>query len=69
MWRDASWEKDFVKMKERIYQSCVRSAMLYGSETWCLRGNEMVILRRTEKAMMRAIVELSWLRKEEAKNL
>ena len=25
------------KMKGRIYQSCVRSAMLYGSETWCLR--------------------------------
>ena len=24
-------------MKGRVYQSCVRSAMLYGSETWCLR--------------------------------
>ena len=29
--------------------------MLYGSETWCLRENEMAILRRTEKAMMRAM--------------
>ena len=29
-------------MKGMIYQSCVRSAMLYGSETWCLRENEMV---------------------------
>ena len=27
--------------------------MLYWSETWCLRENEMVILRRTEKAMVR----------------
>ena len=44
-----------LKMKGRIYQSCVRSAMLYGSETWCLRENEMVILRRTEKAIMRAM--------------
>ena len=35
----------FVKMKERIYQSCVRSAMLHGSEKWCLRENEMAILR------------------------
>ena len=26
-----------LKMKGRIYQSCVRSAMLYGSETWCPR--------------------------------
>ena len=25
--------------------------MLYGSETWCLRENEMAILRRTERAM------------------
>ena len=23
-----------LKMKRRIYQSCVKSAMLYGSETW-----------------------------------
>ena len=34
-----------------VYPSCVRSAMLYGSETWCLRENEMAILRRTERAM------------------
>ena len=44
-----------LKMKGRIYQSCERSAMLYGSETWCLRENEMAILRTTEKAMMRAM--------------
>ena len=24
-----------------FYWSCVRSAMLYGSETWCLRENEI----------------------------
>ena len=38
-----------LKIKKRIYQSCVRSAMLYGNETWYLRENEMAILRRTEK--------------------
>ena len=27
------WRKFSLKMKGRIYQSCVRSAMLYGSET------------------------------------
>ena len=42
-----------LKMKGRIYQSCVRSEMLYGSETWCLRENEMTILRRNEKAIRR----------------
>ena len=40
-----------------VYRSCVRSAMLYGSETWCLRKNEMAILRiqRTERAMVWAM--------------
>ena len=44
-----------LKMKGRIYRSYVRSAMLYGSETWCLMENEMAILRRTERAMVRAM--------------
>ena len=52
-----------VKMKERIYQSYVRSAMLYGSETWCLRENEMAILRKTEKAMMRAMCKVKVIEK------
>ena len=51
-----------VKMKERIYQSYVRSAMLYGSETWCLRENEMAILR-TKKAMMRAMCKVKVIEK------
>ena len=46
--------ESFVK-NQRIYQSCVRSAMLYGSEAWCLSENEMEVLRRTGKAMMRAM--------------
>ena len=29
--------------------------MLYGSETWYLRENEMAVLRRTERAMVRAM--------------
>ena len=44
-----------LKMKGRVYKSCVRPVMLYGSETWCLKENEMAILRRTERAMVRAM--------------
>ena len=44
----------FLKMKGMVYRSCVRSAMLCGSETWCLRENEMIISRRTERAMVRS---------------
>ena len=42
-------------MKGMIYRSCVRSAMLYENETWCLRGSEMAILIRTETAMVRSM--------------
>ena len=35
--------------------SCVRSTMLYGSRTWCLMENEMIILKRTERAMVRSM--------------
>ena len=26
-----------LKMKGKVYRCCVRSAILYGSETWCLK--------------------------------
>ena len=40
-----------VKLEGMVYRSCVRSPMLYGSETWCLRKNEleMAILRKTRE--------------------
>ena len=44
-----------LRMKGMVYRNCVRSAMLYGSETWCLRQTDMAILRRTERAMMRSM--------------
>ena len=40
--------KFLLKMKKKIDQSCIRLTMLYGSERWCLRENEMVILRKEE---------------------
>ena len=44
-----------LKMKGRVYKTCVRSAMLYGSETWCLKEDDLSILRRTERAMVRSM--------------
>ena len=43
--------------------------MLYGSETWCLRENEMAILRRTERAMVRAICGAKLIQKKRTENL
>ena len=55
-----------LKMKERVYQSCERSAMLYGSETWCLRENEMAI-SRNKKDMMRAMCGVKIIEKRSHK--
>ena len=44
-----------LRMKGMVYRSCVRSALFYGSETWCLRENEMAILRRIKRAMVRSM--------------
>ena len=56
-------------MKGRIYQSCIKSAMLDGSETWCLEENEMEILRTTEKAMMRAMCGVKIVQKKRSREL
>ena len=52
-----------------VYRSCVRSAMLYGCETWCLRENEMAILRRTERAMVRAMCGAKLMEKKRTEGL
>ena len=44
-----------LKMKGKVYCCCVRSAILYGSEAWCSKENEKAILRRTERASVRAM--------------
>ena len=58
-----------LKMKGMVYQSCVRSAMLYGSETWYLREHEMAILRRTKRAMVRAMCGAKQMEKKRTENL
>ena len=37
--------------------------MLYESETWLTRESEMAILRRTKKAMMRAVCGIKLIKK------
>ena len=58
-----------LKIKRMVYRSCVRSAMLYGSETWCLRENGMAILRRTEKSMLRAMCGVKLMEKKRTEDL
>ena len=52
-----------------LYCSCVRSAMLYGSETWCLRESEMAILRRTERAKVTSMCEVKLVNRKKMEKL
>ena len=61
--------KFLLKMKGKIYQICVRPAMLYQSKKWRLRENELAILRRNEKAMMRAICGVKLIEKRRSQEL
>ena len=44
-----------LKTKGKVYRCYVRSAILYGSEAWCLKEKEKAILRKIERAMVRAM--------------
>ena len=44
-----------LRMKDKVYRCYVRSVILYGSEAWCLKENEKSILRRTKRAVVRAM--------------
>ena len=42
-----------LRQKGRLYASCVRSVMLYGSETWAVKVEDTRRLERTEMKMVR----------------
>ena len=42
-----------LKMKGKIYSTCVQSVMVYGSETWPLKVANVQQLERTERMMVR----------------
>ena len=43
--------------------------MLYGSKTWCLRENEVAILRRAERSMVRATCSVKLVNKRNTEEL
>ena len=52
-----------------VYRSCVKSAMLYESETWRLRETDLAILRRTERAMVRLMCGVKLVDRKKIENL
>ena len=43
-----------MKMKGKLYKTCLRTAMIYGVQMWTMRKEEAVLLR-VERAMVRLI--------------
>ena len=41
-----------LKLKGKVYRTCVLSVMVYGSETWAMKAEDMQRLERTERMMM-----------------
>ena len=44
-----------LKTRGRIFNACVRSTMLHGSETWATKSSDLQRLRRNDRAMIRWI--------------
>ncbi len=41
-----------LKIKGRVYETCVMSTMLYGSETWAMKAEQETRFERTEMQMV-----------------
>jgi len=44
-------------VKGSLYSTCVRSVLVYGSETWAMRVEDMNRLERAERSMVGQCVE------------
>ena len=48
-----------LKFKGKIYKACVQSVLLYGSETWAMKVEDMNKLERAERSMLRMMCDVS----------
>ena len=48
-----------IKRKGSLYQDCVRSVMLYSSETWPVKEDDIIRLHRTDMYMLRWMAHVS----------
>ena len=62
-------KKVALKVKGKIYVSCVRSCMLYGSETWAVKEEQVSKLQRTEMRMIRWMSGVSLMEMKRSSDL
>ena len=60
VWRSANYS---TKTKLRIYQSCLLSTLLYGSECWRMTEHDLSRLASFHTASLRKILRIFWPRK------
>ena len=48
-------KKVALRLKDRVYAACVRSAILYGSETWAANTEQVARLSRAEMRVVRCV--------------
>ena len=44
----------------RVHEACVRSALLYGAETWALTSSLMDVICRCDRRMLRYMTGAGW---------
>ena len=69
MWVVTLWEKVFVKNERKILSELCKINNAVWGKTWCLRKNEIAILRRTEKAIMKARCGVKLIEKKTSQEL
>ena len=47
------------RIKGRIYSACVQSVLIYGTETWAMKADDLRSLEGTERMMVRWMYEVS----------
>ena len=49
-----------LRIRGSAYESCIRSVMLYGSETWAMTKKDEDILRKCDRRMLRYMERVKW---------
>ena len=55
-----TYKKTPLRVQGIVYESCIRSVMLYGSETWVMTKKDKDIIRKCDRRMMRYMARVKW---------
>ena len=49
-----------LRTREIVYESCIRSVMLYRSETWAITQKDDDIMRKCDRRILRCMTGVKW---------